>query len=130
MKKIYPVILTPDGDGYLVYVPDLNINTEGESLIDAIDMARDAIGMWGIAEEDMGRQIPEPSMLNPGHKPSDIVTLVDIDFAAYRRANDTRTVRRNVSLPSWLNELANEHNVNCSAILQEGLKRYLHLLDR
>lgn len=130
MKKIYPVILTPDDGGYLVFVPDLNINTEGESLTDAIDMARDAIGMWGIAEEDMGRPIPEPSVLNPDHKPGDIATLVDIDFAAYRKANDTRTVRRNVSLPSWLNELANEHNVNCSAVLQDALKAHLHIQDR
>lgn len=127
MKKIYPVILTPDDSGYLVYVPDLDINTEGESLTDAIDMARDAIGIWGISEEDMGREIPEPTTLNPEHAARDIVTLVDIDFTAYRRANDNRTVRRNVSLPSWLNELANEHGVNCSAILQDGLKNYLNL---
>ena len=61
MKKAYPVILTPAKIGYVVYVPDLDINTQGTDVADAIEMARDAIGLWGITEEDLGRPIPEPS---------------------------------------------------------------------
>ena len=52
MKAVYPIILTPAERGYVVFVPDLDINTEGEDLADAIEMARDAIGLWGITEED------------------------------------------------------------------------------
>ena len=130
MKQVYPIILTPDAPGYLVYIPDLNINTEGNTLGEAIDMARDAIGMWGMAEQDMGREIPAPATLEPKHGAKDIVTLVDIDFDAYRRASENRAVRRNVSLPSWLNELANEYDVNCSALLQSALKEHLHIQDR
>ncbi|MCC8168670.1 MAG: hypothetical protein LIO37_04950 [Clostridiales bacterium] len=33
----------------------------------------------------------------------DIVTIVDVNFTEYRRKNDLRTIRRNVTLPSWLN---------------------------
>ena len=54
MKAVYPIILTPAERGYVVFVPDLDINTEGEDLADAIEMARDAIGLWGITEEDAG----------------------------------------------------------------------------
>ena len=50
MKAVYPIILTPAERGYVVFVPDLDINTEGEDLADAIEMARDAIGLWGITE--------------------------------------------------------------------------------
>ena len=106
MKAVYPIILTPAERGYVVFVPDLDINTEGEDLADAIEMARDAIGLWGITEEDAGRKIPQASGIMPHPEEQEIVTLVDIDFAAYRRANDLRTVRKNVTLPSWRSETA------------------------
>ncbi|MDD3270564.1 MAG: type II toxin-antitoxin system HicB family antitoxin [Syntrophomonadaceae bacterium] len=125
MKKVYPVVLTPAETGYVVYVPDLKINTEGEDIADAIEMARDAIGLWAICEEDMGRSIPEPSPEYPEHSPEEIVTLVDIDIDAYRRANDNRTIRKNLTLPSWLNERAEKAGVNFSQVLQDGLKNRL-----
>lgn len=130
MKVVYPIILTPAERGYVVYVPDLEINTEGENLADAIEMARDAIGLWGITWEDMGNKIPQASgtMLRPAE--NELVTLVDIDFAAYRRANDMRTVRKNVTLPSWLNDLAEKNGVNFSQVLQEGLKERLQVSNR
>lgn len=41
---VYPVILSKNGDGYFVTVPDFAVNTEGKDIADAIAMARDAIG--------------------------------------------------------------------------------------
>ena len=57
MKASYPVMLTPAGHGYVVFVPDLNINTEGDTIADALEMARDAISIWGIAEDVYKRQM-------------------------------------------------------------------------
>ena len=120
MKAVYPIILTPTESGYVVFVPDLDINTEGTDLADAI-------GIWGISEEDAGRKIPQASGTMPHPAENEIVTLVDIDFTAYRRANDLRTVRKNVTLPSWLNDLAEKNGVNFSQVLQESLKERLHV---
>ncbi|SPF41402.1 conserved hypothetical protein [Candidatus Desulfosporosinus infrequens] len=125
MKNVYPVILTPADVGYIVSIPDLNINTEGTDIANAIEMARDAIGLWGICEEDVGRAIPSPATFNPTCEDNEIVTLVDIDFLAYRRANENKTVRKNLTIPSWLNDLAEKAGVNFSQILQEGLKEHL-----
>ena len=121
MKQVYPVVFTPmEEGGYLVTVPDLDINTSG------MDMA-DAISMWGVCEEDMGKPIP-PSGSVPIHAgPEDIISLVDVDFDAYRRAHDTRAVRKNVTIPNYLNELAIQAGLNFSQILQEGLKARLDL---
>jgi len=130
VKKVYPVILTPADVGYVVFVPDLQINTEGTDIANAIEMARDAIGLWGICEEDIGRSIPLPSTLHPVSEDNEIVTLVDIDIDAYRRANDNRTIRKNLTLPSWLNDLAEKAGVNFSQILQEGLKEKLDVQNR
>ena len=69
MKQVYPVILHPAAEGgFSVSVPDLNIGTQGETVAECIDMARDAIGLWGICEQDAGRAIPEPSVLSPAHE--------------------------------------------------------------
>ena len=126
MKQVYPVILHPEVEGgFSVSIPDLNIGTQGETIAESIDMARDAIGLWGICEQDEGRVIPEPSGLTPEHEDGELVTLVDIDFDAYRRAHDMRTIRKNVTIPSYLNDLAERAGVNFSQVLQDGLKQRL-----
>lgn len=132
MKNSYPIILTPDEIGYVVYIPDFNINTEGDTLTEAIEMARDAIGLMGIDMEDDKKALPEPTEIGSVVKETknDIVTLVDVDFTEYRRQNDMRTVRRNVTLPSWLDFEAKKSGVNVSAILQKALKQELNLADR
>lgn len=59
MKNSYPIILTPDKAGYVVFVPDFNINTEADTLTEAIEMARDAIGILGL--KIMWKNVPEKS---------------------------------------------------------------------
>ena len=127
MKAAYPIVMTPGEKYVVVYIPDFNTNTEGTNLADAMEMARDAIGLLGIDMEDDNEQIPEPSALKDviGANPERIVTLVDVDFTEYRRANDMRTVRRNVSLPNWLNVKAEQSGINVSAVLQKALKAEL-----
>ena len=48
MKGVYPVFITVGSKYYLVRIPDFDIDTQGEDLADAIEMARDAIGLMGI----------------------------------------------------------------------------------
>ena len=132
MKNSYPIVLTPDNVGYVVHIPDFNINTEGDTLTEAIEMARDAIGLMGIDMEDDNKELPSPTPMGSVAKSTedDIVSLVDVDFTEYRRQNDMRSVRRNVTLPSWLDFEATKSGVNVSAILQRALKQELHLADR
>ena len=132
MKTAYPIVMSQGAEYIIVYVPDFAINTQGTDYADAIEMARDAIGLMGIDMEDEKEQIPCPSDMSAISKEhaEDIITLVDVDFADYRRKNDMRTVRRNVSLPSWLNAEAEKAGVNVSAILQAALKQELKITER
>ena len=132
MKAAYPIVMSQGAEYIIVYVPDFNINTQGTDYADAIEMARDAIGLMGIDMEDEKEQIPCPSDMSAISKENAeyIITLVDVDFADYRRKNDMRTVRRNVSLPSWLNAEAEKAGVNVSAILQAALKQELKITER
>jgi len=128
MKTSYPVVFTNTGSGYVASVPDMGIDTQGADLTEAIAMARDAIGIMGIDMEDEGKQLPQPS--DPSviaHEPGEIVSMVDIDFTAYRRANEQRTVRKNITLPSWLADAGEKAGVNFSAVLQKALRQELQL---
>jgi predicted RNase H-like HicB family nuclease len=132
MKNSYPIILMPDKFGYIVYIPDFNINSEGDTLTEAIEMARDAIGIIGIDMEDNDESLPSPTAISKVKTDSaaDIVTLVDVDFAEYRRKNDMRTVKKNCTIPSWLNFEAEKAGVNFSAILTAALKSELNIQSR
>lgn len=135
MRNVYPVIFTQVKDVVLIEVPDLEILTEGKDMADAIEMARDAIGVKGIALEDEGQEIPEPSNLQEvelqkatfAKEGGGILSLVDIDFAEYRRKNDNKMVRRNVTLPNWLNLEAEKAHLNVSKVLQEALMSRLNV---
>jgi predicted RNase H-like HicB family nuclease len=111
MRNVYPVYFTKTEKNILVEVPDFDILTEGRDMNEAIDMARDAIELKCISMEDDKEDIPDPSRITEldissgtfAEEGETIVSFVDVDSAEYRRKIDTRTVRRNVALPSWLN---------------------------
>ncbi|MDD3185980.1 MAG: type II toxin-antitoxin system HicB family antitoxin [Anaerostipes sp.] len=132
MKGVYPVIFTQlhdEKDTVLIEVPDLKILTEGFGMADAIDMARDAIGLKGICYEDDGKELSKASTIEEinvsnstfAEEGKGNVSLVDVDFVEYRRRNDTKMVRRNVTLPNWLNVAAEKEHLNVSRVLQEAL---------
>ena len=129
MKAAYPIIMSRGKEHIVVFVPDFNINTQGADYADAMEMARDAIGLMGIDMEDENEAIPQPTPLCDvaAENDAEVITLVDVDFAEYRRKNDMRTVRRNVSLPSWLNAEADKAGLNVSAVLQAALKQALRI---
>ena len=56
-----------------------------------------------------------------------VLTYVDVDFTEYRKKVDTKTVRRNVALPSWLNYEAEHAGINVSRVLQEALMDVLNV---
>ncbi len=142
MKQVYPTFIVNTDNGsehsFLVCVPDMEIFTEGDTFADAIEMARDAIGLAGISMEDNNEELPMPSDQSAAIEKvkqdteeidfsKGILTYVDVDFAEYRKKVDTKTVRRNVALPSWLNYEAEHAGINVSRVLQEALMNVLNV---
>ena len=132
MKYAYPVIFTrteDEKDTILIEVPDLEIMTEGFGVADAIEMARDAIGLSGITLEDMSEPIPLPRDINEidlkksefASAEKSYVSLVDVDFTKYRKKVDNKMVRKKVTIPNWLNKAAEKEKINVSKVLQEAL---------
>ena len=128
MRYVYPAILFPDAGKIGVTVPDLpGCHTYGDNKADALFMARDAVEMWLWDAENKVEAIPPASESLPLGK-GEILTFIAADTDEYRRANDTRAVKKTLSIPTWLNTQAEKANAPFSQILQEGLKRYLQTL--
>ena len=125
MKYIYPAIFTEEKDGVLVDFPDLpNCYTDGATIEEAFENAEDALALalWHLEEE--GADIPVPSAPAALTVPkSASVALVRADTLPVRQMNDTRTVRKNVILPSWMDTLARERNINFSKLLQNAIRK-------
>jgi predicted RNase H-like HicB family nuclease len=126
-KYVYTIVLRPGKQkAYIVYVPDFDIGTQGDSLANAIDMAQDAIEMTGLCIQDSGEQLPTATDISEVKtKEGEIKSLVTVDFDAYRRKTETRVVKKTLSIPSWLNVEAEKAGINFSATLQEALKAKL-----
>ena len=136
MRVAYPAIFTDVGTNILIEVPDLDILTESNSegapkatLADAIMVARDAIATKCIYLEDEGAAIKEPSSIADTDVTKGafygegewVISMVDADLEYYRRMLDNKTVRRNVTLPNWLNREAERAHITVSKTLQEAL---------
>lgn len=140
MKQVYPTFIAQNDSDFLVYVPDMDIYTEGETFADAMEMARDAIGLKGTDMEDDKKKLPLPSSIEDAIKKAKedadefdystgILTYVDIDFTEYRRRKGQKSVRRNVTLPSWLDFEADKAGINVSKVLQDALISTLKLSE-
>jgi antitoxin HicB len=123
MKYAYPAIFEEDEGSIAVEFPDLkNCFTQGENMVDALEMASDVLGAKLVFMEDNGEAIPDPTPvanLNTGK--NQYSTLVMADTLAYRKANSTKAVKKTLSIPSWLNEAAEKKSVNFSQALQDAL---------
>jgi len=125
MKEVYPIIISKEKDSYFVDIPDFGIATQGDSILNCIEMARDAIGLTGITLEDQGKEISKATISINKETKEDIVTYVDIDFSEYRKRNDNKTVKKNCTIPNWLNKKAEEQGINFSRTLTEALMEKL-----
>lgn len=129
MKYAFPAIFTPDASGFSVRFPDIaNCVTSGKDTVEALDMAQDVLNLtlWDMEED--GREIKRPSApsaLSVG--PGEFVTLIAADTDAYRRRHDTRSVKKTLTIPSWLNTAAEEQHINFSSVLQKALRQRLNI---
>lgn len=130
MTYIYPACFYPEDNGqYSVVFPDLcGISTYGNNLQDAIAMATDLLCTWVLECKKDNEDLPEPSSIKEIKVDDEngFVNLVVGDIDAYVAKNN-KSVKKTLTIPAWLNELAVKENVNFSQILQEALKENLHI---
>jgi predicted RNase H-like HicB family nuclease len=132
MKKdhyIFPAIFDFADDGISISFPDLpGCFPCAHSIEKAIKNAKEAMALhlWAMERDD--DPIPEPTPIDKIHlEPNQIPYLVEVLMPLYRDAIENSSVKKTLTIPQWLNRIAEENNVNFSQLLQSSLKKYLHL---
>lgn len=129
MKDRYSFIAVvyTDDDGVSVEFPDLpGCLPCAESIDEAVENAREALGLhlWGMEQD--GETIPEPSAIKEIKvEDGGVPMLVDVFMPPFRDKLQNRFVKKTLSLPAWLADLADKDGVNCSKVFQSALIDYL-----
>ena len=128
-RLFYPAIFHPEKVGYSVSVPDLSgCFTQGDTLDEAYEMAFDAIGLCVEDLLENKEKLPKPSLpKDVFHTPDDFVVLVNFSLADYYKKHNSKSVKKTLTIPSWLNAAAEEQHINFSSTLQSALKKQLNM---
>ncbi len=126
MKLVYPACFYPceNNPGFTVEVPDLpGCITEGATLADAIRMAEDVASGWVLDKLEDGKPVPKGSSLQDVHPdaPDGFASLLVLDMDAYAGKYGKKAVRKNLTIPAWLNTFAEKRGVNFSQVLTDAL---------
>ena len=126
-RYIYPAIFTYAEDGISVEFPDLpGCFTCGDTDAEALRMAKEAMALHLYGMERDGEPIPEPTRVGRIEVgPNQALVLVEAWMPPFRDEVEQRAVKKTLTIPKWLNDLAEERGVNFSHILQAALKNYL-----
>lgn len=128
-KYVYPAIITKEDTGYSVNFPDINgCLTSGIDMADTLDAAADALCLMLYDMEERDEVIPKSSSINEIElNGSGELTYITCDTLEYRNYYDNKAIKKTLTIPNWLNTMAEKQNINFSQTLQEALKQQLHL---
>ena len=128
-QYVYPAVFKEEDCGYSINFPDLkNCFTSAETLGEGIKMANDVLCLTLYEMEQAGETIPEPSVLRDiAVEGNEFVNFIACDTIEYRKFFDNKAVKKTLSIPSWLNDLAERADINFSATLQAALKQQLNI---
>lgn len=125
MKNCYPVIFTKEPDGFSAAVPDLEgCFSEGDTFEEAYQNVQDAIGLYLDDCADF------PKASSPVNLPvgaDQFVCVVIFDDLEYKKRHSSRSVKKTLTVPEWLNTAAEAQHINFSKVLQDALKAKLNL---
>ena len=117
---IYPARIKQEDNAYCIEFLDFpNVVTEGETQEEAIRSAQESLALEILDYEARGEELPAPTEAQ-----ADAI-YIHIWMPYYRNAAKEIYVKKNVTIPQWLDILAKENKVNYSAALVKGIKSVL-----
>ena len=128
-QYVYPAVFTEEDCGYSINFPDIeNCFTSAETLGEGIKMASDVLCLMLYEMEQAGEAIPEASSIHDiSVGENEFVNFVSCDTVEYRKFFDNKAVKKTLSIPSWLNDMAERAGINFSSTLQTALKQQLNI---
>ena len=129
-KYIFPAVFeTGENKGYCVTFPDLpGCITEGNSLEEALQMAKEALELHLYGMEEDGDEIPSPTRPEKVEIPENgFIAVIEAWMPLIRDKMAKKAVKKTVTIPKWLNDLAEKEKVNFSQLLQAAIKERLRI---
>ena len=128
MKLYYPAIFIQHEYGYTVEFPDLpGCITQGDTFEEAFEMAEDVACGWILTSIEDGEELPKPSPVGAVEAEEGFVNVMSLDIGEYGKKYGTKSVKKTLTIPEWLNSLAEKEGINFSQELQYALKDRLGL---
>lgn len=126
MKLVYPACIYEEEDGgYSAEVPDLKgCCTQGNTLQETLEMAQDAALGWILTSIEDDEEIPPASKIEDIklENEKDFKTLLLLDIDQYtQKYGSKQSVKKTLTIPSWLNKRAEKIGINFSQTLQDAL---------
>ena len=133
MKYIYPAVFYEEETGYSVLFPDFPCGTCGETLQEAYTMAVDFLYSQLDDMLTDKQELPRPTAMDEIVPATDFkyksffTSLIAVDLKEYAEhlKKSAKSVRKNITIPAWLSDIADAKHVNYSSVLQEALKEHL-----
>lgn len=117
------IVKNDDSKGYGIYFPDLpGCVSYGKTLNEVMNYAREALELhlWGMEQD--GEIVPKPSQIDETNlQEGQILCMIDINMFSVRCQMDNRSVKKTLTIPWYLNEIAERNKVNFSQVLQKAL---------
>ena len=93
-------------------------------------MAKEAMALHLYGLEANNHPIPEPTPAGTLKVESNqVIVLVEVWMPPFRDEMEQRAVKKTLTIPKWLDDMAQEHKVNFSDLLQNALKEYLGVTE-
>lgn len=127
-RYIYVAIFEKENNIYNISFPDLpGCYSYGNTIEEAYSMAKEALELHLYGMEDDGDEIPTPTSAEDIKSNADdsFITLIEAYMPLVRNQMLNKSVKKTLTIPKWLNDLAEEHKINFSQVLQDSLKNYL-----
>lgn len=132
MKESYcfPCIIrySNEEDLFYVHFPDIEeAFTDGKTFKEALYNAKDVLGLVLYEREQMGREIPKYEDKLIKTKENETVSLIEVWMPLVRDRIESKSIKKTLTIPKWLNDIAEKEQVNYSQLLQAALKNYLNV---
>ncbi len=139
MLSVYPAIFYQEDSGISVVFPDLNhLATCGDDMQEAMEMAVDCLAGYLFSEKLEGNDIPAPTPVDKldiyceddteaERAVPRFANMVSVDVEAYAAQHFNKAVKKTVTIPEWLNNMALAKKINFSRVLQGALAKELNV---
>ena len=131
-RYVYPAIFDYANDGISIEFPDLpGCLPCAHTTEEAVQNARVAMALHLYGLEQDGDPIPAPTLINKLRvDENQAVVLVEAWMPPFRDEMEQRAVKKTLTIPKWLDDLAQERHVNFSHLLQNALREYLGVTNK